>query len=216
MDPGSEQDFHLQLPRDVFHQVIHALCDALPPPRTDDPQVRTRRENAAIAHLASMLPANADEANLAAMHIVAVAKVLEYQRMSQQTDIDRALAEKYEKQVAVMMREARASRALLLRVQAARQKREANQKSLDQANWTDHAAIGLMAHAMQRPLRAAAPPEPKSRPVATPQPPAPDNGSGHRYPDQSDRPEPALPAILAGPTPPPTAFEPATGPPHRA
>jgi hypothetical protein len=215
MDTRSEQDFHLQLPRDVFHQVIHALCEALPPPATDDPQDRIRRDNAAIAHLASMLPANADEAYLAAMHIVAVAKVLESERMSRQSGIDRAHGEKCEKQVSVMMREARASRALLLRVQVARQKREANPKSLDQANWTEHAAIGLMAHAMERPPRASVRSEPEPSPVPATSPPE-SIRSSRLQPDGNDAPEPNLAAILGGPRPPLAAFETATGPPHPA
>lgn len=46
-----------------------------------------------------------------------------------------------------------------------RQKREANNASLDQAGWIEHAAIGLMAEALGRQSRA---------PMADPSPPPPE------------------------------------------
>jgi hypothetical protein len=49
-----------------------------------------------------------------------------------------------------MMREARATRSLLLRVQAERRKREADNAATDRAAWTEHCAIGLMAQALGR------------------------------------------------------------------
>jgi len=54
-------------------------------------------------------------------------------------------------QAARMSRQALALRAMLLRVQAARAKREADTTALDQAAWTEHCAIGLMAQAFAAP-----------------------------------------------------------------
>ena len=62
-------DLTLQLPRDTYYQLVHTLCASLPPPVTDTPEDLARRDNAAIAQVASLLPANADEANLA-VHLV--------------------------------------------------------------------------------------------------------------------------------------------------
>jgi hypothetical protein len=61
-------DLSLQLPRDMYYQVIHTLCGSLPPPVSDSPEDRTRRDNAAIAQVACLLPANSDEATLAAQY----------------------------------------------------------------------------------------------------------------------------------------------------
>jgi hypothetical protein len=52
----------------------------------------------------------------------------------------------------------------MLRVQAIRQKREANPAAREQAAWIEHSATGLMAEALGRPRSAptadAAPPPP--------------------------------------------------------
>jgi len=63
-----------------------------------------------------------------------------------------------------------------MRVQAQREKREADNASLDKAAWIEHAAIGLMADALGRtqPAPMAEPPPPQSAPIpveeAEPQP----------------------------------------------
>ena len=68
--------------------------------------------------------------------------------------------------------QARGFRSLLLRVQAARQKREANATTLDKAAWIEHCAIGLLAQALGR-----APPPPIAEPKPPPMPdPQPDEG----------------------------------------
>jgi hypothetical protein len=64
-----------------------------------------------------------------------------------------------------MMRQARAARSLLLRVQAERRKREADGVALGKAAWVEHCAVGLMALALGR-----APPEPMAEPEPTPEP----------------------------------------------
>jgi hypothetical protein len=71
-----------------------------------------------------------------------------------------------------MMRQARGFRSLLLRVQAARQKREANATTLDKAAWIEHCAIGLLAQGLGR-----SPPPPIDEPEPPPMPdPQPDEG----------------------------------------
>jgi hypothetical protein len=59
-------DLSLQLPRDVHYQAIHTLSTSLPPPISDLPEDLVRRDNAAIAAVAALLPATADEARLSA------------------------------------------------------------------------------------------------------------------------------------------------------
>ena len=66
------------------------------------------------------------------------------------------------------MRQARGARSLLIRVQAVRQKREADNASLDRAAWLEHCTIGLMADALGR-----TPPAPMEEPPPPPSAPAP-------------------------------------------
>ena len=73
------------------------------------------------------------------------------------------------------MRASRGARSLLLRVQADRRKREADNVSLDRAAWLEHCTIGLMADALGRtpPAPMAEPPPPPPAPMAEPPPPPP-------------------------------------------
>ena len=59
-----------------------------------------------------------------------------------------------------MMRQAQSAMRLLLRMQAARQKIEADSAAADRAAWTEHCAAGLMAQALPgaRPAAMAEPP----------------------------------------------------------
>jgi hypothetical protein len=88
-------------------------------------------------------------------------------RLAREFPAGEALILKCSAQAASMMREARAARSLLMRVQALRQKREADHTALDQAAWIEHCAINLMADALGRtpPAPIAEPPPP---PVSTP------------------------------------------------
>jgi hypothetical protein len=65
------------------------------------------------------------------------------------------------------MRQARGARSLLLRVQAARHKREADYAATEKAAWIEHCAVGLMAQALGR---AQAAPTAVPPPVPLPEP----------------------------------------------
>jgi hypothetical protein len=146
----TETDFTLLLPRDVYYQVVHTLRATLPPPVSEAPEDLIRRDNAAMAQVASLLPANADEANLAAQYIAASAQALDCLRLLRATPSDGLLGLKCSAQSATMMRQAAGARSLLLRVQAARQKREASNAASDQSAWIEHTALGLMGAALGR------------------------------------------------------------------
>jgi hypothetical protein len=151
MDQFAPQpDLSLQLPRDMYYQLIHTICGSLPPPVTNSPEDRARRDNAAIAQIACLLPANADEANIAAQYVAASAQALDCLRLARAYPSDEVLAMKCTAQAASMMRQARGARSLLMRVQAQHEKREADNASLDKAAWIEHCAIGLMADALGR------------------------------------------------------------------
>src|SRR5487761_2338316 len=173
---AANPDLTLQLPRDMYYYLVHTLCAALPPPIPDTPEERVRRDNGAIAQVASVLPANADEATLAVQYVAAAAQALVCQRLAQAHAADTKLAMQCNAQAASMMRQSRGARSLLMRVQAQRHKREKDAAALEAAAWTEHTAIGLMADALNRtppaPLAEPPPPPPAPAPVeeAAPQP----------------------------------------------
>ena len=153
------------LARDTYYHLIHTLRDSLPPPVTDTPEDLARRDNAAIAHVASLLPVNADEANLAVQHVAANAAAMDCLRIAREyATSDHAFFLKFNARAISMMRQARAARELLLRVQAERRAREADHAAADRAAWTEHCAIGLMTDALGTPPPA---------PMAEPPPPPP-------------------------------------------
>ncbi len=165
-------DLTLQLPRDTYYQLVHTLCASLPPPVTDTPEDLARRDNAAIAQVASLLPANADEANLAVQYVATSAQAMVCLRVAREyATADHAFFLKCSALAVGVMRQARGARSLLLRVQAARQKREADNAATDKAAWTEHCAIGLMADALGRTSTpATAEPPPPPPPMQTPMP----------------------------------------------
>jgi hypothetical protein len=56
------------LPRITFYQVVHELTRSLPLPHVDTPEAITQRNEAAIAHVACLLPANPEEAHIAVQY----------------------------------------------------------------------------------------------------------------------------------------------------
>ncbi len=122
-------DLNLLLPRDVDYQIIHTLRATLPP-ITDTPADLIRRDNA-------------EEANVAATYAAARAHAMDCLLLAREhAATDHGFALKCGTQTASMLRQARATRTLLLRVQAERRTREA-----DSAARTEHCAIGLMVQA---------------------------------------------------------------------
>ena len=77
---------------------------------------------------------------------------------------------KFTAQSVSLMREARGARTQLMRIQAERRKREADNATRDQAAWTEHCAIGLMMQAQPGAAPVAMPDPPSPPPVAEPAP----------------------------------------------
>jgi hypothetical protein len=166
-------DLSLQLPRDAYYQCIHTLHTSLPPPVTDTPDDLARRDNAAIAQVAGLLPANAAEAHLAAQFVAANAQAMECLRRSRDPVMPLALFLQCSAQSASMMRQSQSALRMLLRLQAARQKIEANAAALERAAWTEHCAAGLMAQALTgAPLAPEDLPPPPPPPAPEPEPQA--------------------------------------------
>ena len=154
--PNPEQpDLARQLPSDVYYQLIHTLCASLPLV-SDAPDGIVSRDNAAIAHVAALQPANADEANLAATLVAAHAQAMNCLRLARKyATADHVLALKCRAQAASMLRETQATHSLLLRVQAVRRKREADSAASEAAARTERRVTGLMRQALADAAAAA-------------------------------------------------------------
>ena len=141
-----------QLQRQIYLQLVSDLLDMLPSPPNPGPDQRAaleRRIKAATAQVSAMLPANAEEASLAARAVAAGAHYDDCMREAVRQAADPRLALKLRAQAASMGREQRGFRSLLLRLQAARQKREADDKAREAAAWTEHCVTGLMTQAVE-------------------------------------------------------------------
>ncbi len=111
-------DLTYQLPRDIYYQIVHTLRGALPPPITASDEDLAHRDNAAIGAVACLLPANAEEADLAAQFVAANAQAMECLRLARvQCGGLSPWVLRCTAQSANMMRQARGARSLLLRVQ---------------------------------------------------------------------------------------------------
>jgi hypothetical protein len=164
----SDLDLAYLLPPQLYHHVVDALRGALPAPATDTPEDLRRRDYAAISQIAAMLPANGEEAMLAAQFVAASAQALDCLRLVRQHAADSPLGLKCLAQAASMMRQARSARSLLLTCQARRQVREANDTTCDAGYRLEHAVLHLMADAL--PTSAVKPAEPAEHPAEPDQP----------------------------------------------
>ena len=174
--PGQQPDpAALRLQRDIYYELVRTLCAMLPGPPSDTPEEHARRYRVAIGHVAALAPANADEADIAAHYVAASAHASDCLHLAVYNANDPPAVVQLNAQSTSMMRQARGYRSLLLRVQAARHKRDADNEAREQDAWTEHCALGLMTQALDdlapMPIRAPAPPP---APVAAPRPsPAP-------------------------------------------
>ncbi len=206
--PGPGPELADRLPADAYYHLIRTLRLTLPPPpakagATDDPEALLRRDHAAIARIAALVPANAAEADLAAQFVAASEQWKDCLRLANEPDTAPEWARKCRAQALAMMRQANSALRLLLRLQAARGCQQADAAAADRAAWTEHCAIGLMAEALSgsppnrplsRPAPLAAAPETETGPTASPppaepQPPAP--------PPYAARPDPVDPDLIA-------------------
>jgi hypothetical protein len=179
----------LLLPRDIYWRVVHDLHRALPPPDTDDPEADAIRMRAAIAEVACLVPANAVEARLAADFVAANACAMQALQQSQDPGREFKQVTQCRAQAASMFRQTQGLLRTLLRLQAVREKREANAAALDREAWTEHCALGLMMDAMPGIRPQAAAPADTAEPPPPPAQPAP--------PTEQDEEPPCDPIALA-------------------
>ncbi len=91
-----------KLMADVYHDLIHKLRRALPSPLTDSPEDLARRDRAAIAKIAALHPANAAEADIAALYVGASEQWKECLRLAQQPERSFHGALKYPRECRVL------------------------------------------------------------------------------------------------------------------
>jgi hypothetical protein len=151
------------LPKATYYQVVHTLRGLLPPPITSTPEDEARRDLAAIARIASLLPATPEEADLATQYVAASVWALDCLRLARTYPNDTPLYLKCSAQSASMMRQARGWKSALEREQIKRRTREANPTANDAASTTEQHALALAADALMQapPASAPAPAEPK-------------------------------------------------------
>jgi hypothetical protein len=152
------------LPKATYYQIAHTLRTLLPPPVTDAPEDVARRDLAAIAQVASLLPGSVEEADIAGHYVAAKVQALDCIRLARACPNDPKVILQCTAQAAGMMRQALRWRALLQRLQTARQKLEQDPPAHEAAAAAEQRAAGLLAGALaQMPPTPAAAPEPVPR-----------------------------------------------------
>ena len=119
MFTSAPDDLSCRLPADTYYQLIRTLCLTLPPPLTDSPDDLARRNHAAIARIAALAPANAAEADVAAMFVAASEHWKDGLRLAQLRETTPEWAVKCRAQSISMMRQANSAMRLLLHLQDA-------------------------------------------------------------------------------------------------
>jgi hypothetical protein len=163
-----------QLAPAVYATIVADLYAYLPPPTLNDPEQIAEQVHAAFAEIASMRCVNAEEARIAARVVIADAQARECIRQARAVFASPNEGMKCHAQANSYMRTANAARSMLLRVQAARRKREAVPADCAQDEWTIHATEGFLLAANGERV-----PEPPPRPA--PQVPADDGEKFARY-----------------------------------
>lgn len=144
-----------QLPAGAYYYLMQSLRRMLPLLRNDTPEDRVRRNQSAMARVAALCPANVAEAEVASLHVANAehAKACLFDAQGPELSLREVL--KCRAQAASMSRQSDSSLRMLLRMQAARQKRDANPETRDRAAWAEHCALNLMAEALSPPPHPA-------------------------------------------------------------
>ena len=164
--PANPQSGLASLPRAAFGEIMLVLCRALPPAVSDRPADRRRRDRAALAGVAALLPVNAAEGRLAAQFVVADAWAMDRMRVAEQRQREPEVARKCLAQAISLTREGKSSLRLLLKLQAARHQADADEAAGERNAWVEHAAASMMQEALDLDVAPPAAPEAQASPVA--------------------------------------------------
>ena len=144
--PFAEPDLAQLLPRTAFYEILWMLRSSLPPPLTDDPVDLERRDQAAMAAVASLLPVTVAEGRLAAQFASADAWARDCQALAAERRADTGQMRRWLAQAVSLMRESRAALRELRQMQVARRKRDAEAEN--RAEWEECRAVGMMRGAL--------------------------------------------------------------------
>ena len=174
-EPAPDSNWARRLPRDAFQEIAFILRGALPPPGLDDPEEMAwqdwaRRDRAAMAAVAALLPENAAEGRLAARFVVTDAWSSDCLRLARERRSEPDVAFKCTAQAMSLMREGNRALGLLLKLQAARRAIAADAAASDRAAWVEHKVVGSMGEALG--LDLAEPDDPAAREGKSPPSPA--------------------------------------------
>lgn len=156
--PPHSEFLAARLPPGIHYQLVHTFCEALPAPLSDSPEHLALRNEAAISHVAALQPANIAEAELAALHVIALQQVKSAVRLAEDPATPLPWVVKCRAQAHSMMRQAQGALRALERMQARRQKTQANEEARDYAATISYHALSQMTEALNAP-----PPPPRPR-----------------------------------------------------
>jgi len=108
-------DLSYHLPRIAYCELVYQLRRKLPLPDENTPEAYARRDNAAIAVVASLLPANASEALIAAQFVSTDAQASNAMQQALKHPASIELGLKCLAQAASMTRQSHSARRLLMR-----------------------------------------------------------------------------------------------------
>jgi hypothetical protein len=171
-----------QIAWEAYYKVARDLSFTLPKVGEPRDAATMERDRAAIAMVASLVPAGSAEANAAAHHVIlsdiAMGCLRDFQDPSLNDD-DRHQAFKWADS---LLRQSNAKLALLLRMQAERRKREATPKGAMQSDYVEGNVTHLMAAAIGCATpEPTPPPEYEPEPERSTPPPDPILTDGERY-----------------------------------
>ena len=147
-----------RLPYDSFYEAFYKVRDTLPPPLEETPEGYARRDRAVLNQIKQLVPASAIEAEFAAKSVAAGEFQLGCMREARQlAQRNPSRHDDLIAQAARMGRESRGHLASLLRVQAARAKREATREAAFQADAIEGYAGDMMLDASGGPARVRRP-----------------------------------------------------------
>ena len=186
-----------QLSHHAYYQLVHTLCGLLPAPLADTPEALLTRNQAAIAKIAALAPVNADEADIATHCVAARAQAEDILRLLRCHAGDIQIVMRLNAQFALMERTAVSLRNQLLRLQTARQKREANAEAAGADEWATYIAARKLQSALdQRQPPPAQPQAEHAMPAPPAEPPAPAAASA------APTAQPAVPSAREAASPP--------------
>ena len=143
-----ETDLAQLLPRAAFYEIAWMLRRSLPGPVSDDPVELERRDQAAMAAVASLLPVTVAEGRLAAQFALADAWAREWQAMAAERRLEPGLMRQWTAQAVSLMRESKSALRELRQLQTARRKRDADGEAANRAEWEERSAVGMMRGAL--------------------------------------------------------------------